>query len=37
MKYPDQEKESECTAFGAKASYDWKIGHSTIIPQVSAA
>jgi outer membrane autotransporter protein len=37
MKFPDQNSESERTAFGAKASYDWKIGHITFIPQVSAA
>jgi uncharacterized protein with beta-barrel porin domain len=37
MKFPDQNTESERTAFGAKASYDWKISHITVIPQVSAA
>jgi autotransporter-associated beta strand protein len=37
LKFPDQNNESERTAFGAKASYDWKIGHITVIPQISAA
>jgi autotransporter-associated beta strand protein len=37
LKFPDQNSESERTAFGAKASYDWKIGHITLIPQISAA
>jgi outer membrane autotransporter protein len=37
LKFPDQNTESERTAFGAKASYDWKVGHVTIIPQISAA
>jgi outer membrane autotransporter protein len=37
MKFPDQNTESERTAFGAQASYEWKIGHITVIPQVSAA
>ena len=37
MKFPDQNTESERTAFGAQASYNWKIGQVTVIPQVSAA
>jgi outer membrane autotransporter protein len=37
LTFPDQNTESERTAFGAKASYDWKVGHITVIPQVSAA
>jgi outer membrane autotransporter protein len=37
LKFPDQNTESERTAFGAKASYDWKIGHITAIPLISAA
>jgi autotransporter-associated beta strand protein len=37
MRFPDQNTESERTALGAQASYDWKIGHITVIPQVSAA
>jgi outer membrane autotransporter protein len=37
LKFPNQNTESERTAFGAKATYEWKIGHITAIPQVSAA
>ena len=37
LKFPDQNTESERTAFGAKATYEWKIGNVTAIPQVSAA
>lgn len=37
LKFPDQNTESERSAFGARASYDWKIGQITVIPQVSAA
>jgi outer membrane autotransporter protein len=37
LKFPDQNTESERTAFGAKASYEWKVGHITLIPQVDAA
>ena len=36
LKFPDQNYESERTIFGAKASYIWKIGRVTLIPQVSA-
>lgn len=37
LKFPDQNTESERTAFGARASYQWKIGNITLIPQVSLA
>jgi autotransporter-associated beta strand protein len=37
LKFPDQNTESETTAFGARAMYEWKIGNVTLIPQVSAA
>ncbi|MBV8102094.1 MAG: autotransporter domain-containing protein [Verrucomicrobia bacterium] len=37
LKFPDQNTESETTAFGAKATYEWKIGKITLVPQVSAA
>jgi autotransporter-associated beta strand protein len=37
LKFPDQNTESERTALGGKASYDWKIGHIHVIPEVSAA
>jgi autotransporter-associated beta strand protein len=37
LKFPDQNTESERSAFGAKATYEWKIGKITLIPQVSAA
>jgi len=37
LKFPDQNTESERTAFGARASYEWKVGHITVIPQVDAA
>ena len=37
LKFPDQNTESERTAFGAKAFYNWKIGSITAIPQFSAA
>jgi autotransporter-associated beta strand protein len=36
LKFPDQNTESETTTFGAKATYEWKIGKITLIPQVSA-
>jgi len=36
LKFGDQNYESERTIFGAKASYTWKIGNITLIPQVSA-
>jgi autotransporter-associated beta strand protein len=35
MKFPDQNTESETTTFGAKATYEWKVGKITLIPQVS--
>jgi uncharacterized protein with beta-barrel porin domain len=37
LKFPDQNSESETTAFGARAMYEWKVGKVTVIPQVSAA
>ena len=37
LTYPRQNTESERTAFGAKATYEWKIGNITAIPQFSAA
>jgi autotransporter-associated beta strand protein len=37
LRFPDQNTESETTAFGARAMYEWKIGKITLIPQVSAA
>jgi autotransporter-associated beta strand protein len=37
LKFPDQNTESERTAFGAKASYEWKVGQIVLIPQVSLA
>jgi uncharacterized protein with beta-barrel porin domain len=36
LKFRDQNYESERTIFGAKASYNWKIGKITLLPQVSA-
>jgi outer membrane autotransporter protein len=32
-----QNAESERTAFGMKASYDWKVGHVVIVPQINLA
>ena len=32
-----QNAESERTAFGMKASYDWKVGRVVIVPQISLA
>jgi len=37
LSFPDQNTESERTAFGAQASYEWKIGQVTLLPQLSAA
>jgi autotransporter-associated beta strand protein len=37
LNFPDQNTESERSAFGAKASYQWKVAKVTAIPQVSAA
>jgi len=37
LKFPSQNAESERTAFGMKASYDWKVGHITIIPEINLA
>jgi autotransporter-associated beta strand protein len=36
LKFPDQNTESETTTFGAKATYEWKVGKIMLIPQVSA-
>jgi outer membrane autotransporter protein len=36
LRFPDQNTESEITTFGAKATYEWKVGKITLIPQVSA-
>jgi outer membrane autotransporter protein len=37
LKFPNQNSESERTAFGMKASYDWKLGRVTIKPEISLA
>jgi autotransporter-associated beta strand protein len=37
LKFNDQSVDSIRTAFGAKASYDWKIGHVLLRPQISLA
>jgi outer membrane autotransporter protein len=37
LKFPDQNTESERTAFGGKVSYQCKIGNVTVIPDVNAA
>ena len=37
LKFPDQNFESERTAFGFKTSYDWKIGHVDLLPEFNAA
>jgi len=37
LKFPRQNTESERTAVGGKASYEWKIGNIIAIPQFSAA
>ena len=37
LKFPNQNSESERTAFGAKATYDWQVGHMHVLPQFSAA
>jgi autotransporter-associated beta strand protein len=37
LKFPNQNSESERTAFGAKATYDWQVGHMHLLPQFSAA
>ncbi len=37
LKVDSQNAESERTAFGAKASYEWKVGHVVLIPEFSAA
>jgi autotransporter-associated beta strand protein len=35
--FPNQNTQSELSAFGAKATYTWKIGQVTVLPQISAA
>ena len=37
LAFPDQHAESFRTAFGMKASYDWKIGPTLLIPEVRLA
>jgi outer membrane autotransporter protein len=37
LKFPSQNAESERTAFGMKASYDWKVGSVVIVPEISLA
>jgi outer membrane autotransporter protein len=36
LRFPDQNTQSEITTFGAKATYEWKVGKIMLIPQVSA-
>jgi autotransporter-associated beta strand protein len=36
LDFPRQHEESITSAFGAKASYDWKIGHVTVRPELRA-
>jgi outer membrane autotransporter protein len=37
LKFPAQNSESERTAFGMRASYDWKVGRVIIKPEISLA
>jgi len=37
LKFPDQNSESERTALGMKASYEWKVGRVIIKPEISLA
>ncbi|HMD42897.1 MAG TPA: autotransporter domain-containing protein [Candidatus Acidoferrum sp.] len=37
LQFPSQNAESERTAFGMKASYDWKVGRVVILPEISLA
>jgi outer membrane autotransporter protein len=37
LKIDSQNVESERTAFGMKASYEWKVGHVSVIPELSLA
>ena len=37
LKFDNQNADSERTAFGMKASYDWKVGHVIIRPEISVA
>jgi len=37
LNFPDQNSESERTAFGMKASYEWKVGRVIMKPEISLA
>jgi YVTN family beta-propeller protein/autotransporter-associated beta strand protein len=37
LTYPDQSTDSWTTAFGAKAYYDWHVGHVLVRPEISVA
>jgi outer membrane autotransporter protein len=37
LAFPNQNTQSELSAFGAKATYNWKIGKVIVLPQFSAA
>jgi autotransporter-associated beta strand protein len=37
LTFPNQNTQSELSAFGAKATYNWKIGKVIVLPQISAA
>ena len=37
LAFPNQNTQSELSAFGAKATYNWKIGKVIVLPQISAA
>jgi outer membrane autotransporter protein len=37
LQFPSQNAESERTAFGMKASYEWKVGSVVIVPEISLA
>jgi autotransporter-associated beta strand protein len=37
LTFPNQNTQSELTAFGGKATYEWKIGQITVLPQISTA
>jgi outer membrane autotransporter protein len=36
LDYPDQHQESIRSVFGAKASYDWKLGSMVVVPELRA-
>jgi len=36
LNFPNQDQESITSTIGAKASYDWKLGHVTVRPEVRA-